>query len=84
MPKTAAELRGLGIAKTAMNPYTSQLSRWSGRLGTRSLRLIGRTSAGVTAGAIATGATIFEGFYDLSIEGQAAAFATKTKACGCK
>jgi RHS repeat-associated protein len=84
MPKTAAELRGLGIAKAAMNPYTSQLSRWSGRLGTRSLRLIGRTGAGVAAGAIATGATIFEGFYDLSIEGQAAAFATKTKVCGCK
>ncbi|WP_369928794.1 RHS repeat-associated core domain-containing protein [Xanthomonas sp. NCPPB 2632] len=84
MPKTAAELRGLGIAKTAMNPYTSQLSRWSGRFGTRSLRLIGRTGAGVAAGAIATGATIFEGFYDLSIEGQAAAFATKTKVCGCK
>ena len=36
------------------------------------------------AGAIATGATIFEGFYDLSIEGQAAVFAAKTKVCGRK
>jgi RHS repeat-associated protein len=84
MPKVPSELRGLGVPQAELNPYTSQLSRWSGRLGTRSLRVLGRTSAGVAAGAIATGATIFEGFYDLSIEAQAAVKATSSSDCGCK
>jgi RHS repeat-associated protein len=83
MPKVPSELRGLGVPQSELNPYTSQLSRWSGRFGTRSLRLIGRTSLGVAAGTIATGATIFEGFYDLSIEAQAAAQATSSSDCDC-
>lgn len=84
MPKVPSELRGLGVAKSELNPYTSQLSRWSGRLGTRSLRLAGRSAAGMAAGAVATGATIFEGLYDLSIEVQAAVKAASFDDCDCK
>jgi len=35
MPKTPGELRGLGVPKSELNPYTSQMSRWSSRLGMR-------------------------------------------------
>jgi len=49
MPKTPDELRGLGVATSELNPYTSQLSRWSRRFGTRALRELGRTAAGVAA-----------------------------------
>lgn len=84
MPKVPSELRGLGVSRSELNPYTSQLSRWSGRLGTRSLRLLGRSSLGVAAGAIATGATIGEGFYDLTIEAEAAVNATSSNECDCK
>jgi RHS repeat-associated protein len=84
MPKVPSELRGLGVAKSELNPFTSQLSRWSGRLGVRSLRLVGRSTAGVATGAVATGATVFAGFYDLSIEVQAAVKATSLSDCDCK
>jgi len=67
MPKTPNELRGLGVPKSELNPYTGQLSRWSSRLGTRLLRELGRTAKGVAVGTIATGALIFEGFYDWSV-----------------
>ncbi|AEG01997.1 RHS repeat-associated core domain-containing protein [Methylomonas methanica] len=76
MPKVQSELRGLGVPKSELNPYTSQLSRWSGRLDERFLREIGRTATGVTVGGAATGALVFEGFYDLGVIGKAAWDAT--------
>lgn len=84
MPKTPTELRGLGLSVDEMNPWTSQLSRWSGRLGTRTLRKLGRTGAGKLASGVATGATIFEGFYDLSIEFQAIYAGTTWQKCDCQ
>jgi hypothetical protein len=47
VPKTPEELRGLGVPKSELNPYTSQMSRWSSRLGVRELRTFGRTAGGV-------------------------------------
>lgn len=76
MPKTPSELRGLGVPKGELNPYTGQLSRWSNRFGTRALRELGRSAAGVVAGTVATGAIIFEGFYDWGVIGKAAWDAT--------
>jgi len=35
MPKSSSELRGLGVPRNKLNPITNQLSRWSGRFGTR-------------------------------------------------
>jgi RHS repeat-associated protein len=64
MPKTPKELRGLGVPKNALNPYTSQLSRWSMRVGNRTLRVAGRTALGVAAGTLATGGLIVEGGYN--------------------
>jgi RHS repeat-associated protein len=84
MPKVPSELRGLGVAQGDLNPYTSQLSRLAGRLGIRGLRDIGRTSAGIAASTAATLATVFEGFYDLSVEAQAAINATSSSDCGCQ
>jgi RHS repeat-associated protein len=84
MPKVPSELRGLGVAQSDLNPYTSQLSRLAGRLGIRGLRDIGRTTAGVAASTAATLATVFEGFYDLSVEAQAAVNATSSGDCGCQ
>ena len=84
MPKTPGELRGLGVPKGELNPYTSQLSRWSGRLETRALRELGRTAAGVAVGTVATGALVFEGFYDWGVIGRAAWDATSSSDCGCK
>ena len=75
MPKTSSELRAFG-PKGNINPITGQLSRWSGRFETRALREFGRTAAGVTVGAAATGALVFEGFYDLGVIGKAAWDAT--------
>jgi hypothetical protein len=72
MPKTPIELRGLGVPKNALNPYTSQLSRWSMRTGNRTFRVIGRTAVGITAGTIATGGVVFEGFYNWGVIGKAA------------
>lgn len=55
MPKTPSELRGLGVPKNQLNPYTSQLSRWAGRTGIRDLRELGRTVGGKALGVAATG-----------------------------
>ncbi|HYR21483.1 MAG TPA: RHS repeat-associated core domain-containing protein [Chthoniobacterales bacterium] len=74
MPKTAAEAARSTAFGTPKNPeFTSQLSRWAGRLGGRPgnwgwLRDFGRSSLGRTAGVAATGSLIFEGFYDLGAE----------------
>ncbi|MFU8832906.1 MAG: RHS repeat-associated core domain-containing protein, partial [Wenzhouxiangella sp.] len=35
LPKTPSELRGLGVPKNQLNPFTSQLSRLAGRTGIR-------------------------------------------------
>jgi RHS repeat-associated protein len=86
MPKTPSELRGMGVPKSQLNPITGQLSRWSSRLGIRALRDFGRTAKGVTMGAVATGAVIFEGFYDWGVIARAAYDATTSESeCGdCK
>jgi RHS repeat-associated protein len=84
MPKTTAELRGFGVPKTKLNPYTSQLSRWSGRLGIRALRLAGRTTAGIIAGTVATVSVVLEGFYDWGVIGKAAWDATSLDECDCQ
>jgi hypothetical protein len=76
MPKTPSELRGLGVPKSKLNPYTSQLSRWSSRFGMRELRTFGRTTEGVALGTVATGALIFDGFYNWGVIGKAAWDAT--------
>ncbi len=84
MPKTPSELRGFG-PRSQLNPYTSQLSRNSTRLGRRALREFGRTTAGVALSTTVTAALVFEGFYDLSVIGQAAINATSSEDdCGCK
>ncbi|HEY9105641.1 MAG TPA: RHS repeat-associated core domain-containing protein [Roseateles sp.] len=84
MPKTPGELRGLGVPKSELNPYTSQMSRWSSRLGVRELRVLGRTAAGVALGTVATGALIFDGFYNWGVIGKAAWDATSSGGnCGC-
>jgi hypothetical protein len=84
MPKTPGELRGLGVPKGELNPYTSQMSRWSSRLGVRELRTFGRTAGGVALGAAATGALVFDGFYNWGVIGKAAWDATSSGgSCGC-
>jgi hypothetical protein len=83
MPKVPSELRGLGVPKSELNPYTSQLSRWSGRFGTRVFREIGRSAIGVVVGTVATAAVVFEGFYDLSVIVQAASKATSIDDSSC-
>lgn len=84
MPKTPGELRGLGVPKGELNPYTSQMSRWSSRLGVRELRTLGRTAGGVALGAAATGALVFDGFYNWGVIGKAAWDATSSGGrCGC-
>jgi hypothetical protein len=65
MPKSPAELRGLGVPRRDLNPYTSQSSRWAGRTGARSLRDFGRSAGGRALGAAATAALVFEGFYNI-------------------
>ena len=72
MPKSPGELRGLGGPAT---PYTSQPSRWAGRLGGRPggfgwLRDFGRSAAGRILGRLSLGALIFEGYYDLGAIGR--------------
>jgi hypothetical protein len=70
MSKVASELRGLGVPKSQLNPYTSQLSRWNGRLNRytsykgRALRDFGRTARGIRYGAFFTGTLIADGFYN--------------------
>lgn len=83
MPKTASEMRALG-PRSEINPITNQLSRWSGRFGTRALRVAGRTAAGMAASAVATAAVVGEGFYDIGVIGKAAVNATSADDCGCK
>jgi RHS repeat-associated protein len=84
-PKVPAELRGLGVPRDQLNPYTSQSSRWASRTGNRGLREFGRTAGGRALGGAALGLLLFEGFYDLSIEGQAALIAMSTGAeCDCE
>jgi RHS repeat-associated protein len=83
MPKVPSELRALGLPQSEINPITSQLSRWAGRLDIPGLRAIGRTAAGIAASTVATAATVFEGFYDLSVEAQAAINATSSGDCEC-
>ncbi len=65
MPKTPSEMRGLGVPKSELNPYTGQLSRWSKRFDVPAARIFGRTVAGIVIGTVATGALIFEGFLRL-------------------
>ncbi|MES2353171.1 MAG: RHS repeat-associated core domain-containing protein [Pseudomonadota bacterium] len=83
MPKTSSELRALGQPKNQINPITNQLSRWSGRLGTRVLRDIGRTTVGIAAGTLSTGSVVLEGFYDWGVIGTAAINATSSNNCDC-
>ncbi len=84
MPKTSGELRGLGVPKGELNPYTSQLSRWASRLGTRVFRDFGRTVGGQALSSAATAALVFDGFYNWGVIGQAAWDATSSEQdCGC-
>ncbi|WP_341503748.1 RHS repeat-associated core domain-containing protein [Gallaecimonas sp. GXIMD4217] len=92
MAKTSSELRGLGVSKSQLNPYTSQLSRWNGRLNRgglysgRGLRTLGRTPTGMMAGTVATGALIADGFYNWGVILKAAFDATSSEGdngCGC-
>jgi hypothetical protein len=72
MSKTPAELRIFG-PKNKVSQYTGQLSRWNGRLTRytpytgRVLRNLGRSTAGVAAGALATGALITDGLYNWGV-----------------
>ena len=86
MPKTPSELRGLGVRKDQLNPYTSQPSRWAARTGNRSLREFGRSPGGQGLGVASIGTLIFEGFYDLTIEVQGAyqAIDDGPSECGCQ
>jgi RHS repeat-associated protein len=70
MPKMPRELRGLGVPKEDLNPYTGQPSRWARRTGIRGLRDFGRSAAGKAAGAATTAAVVFEGFYDIGTIGR--------------
>jgi hypothetical protein len=82
MPKTPGKLRGLGVPKSELNPYTSQMSRWSSRLGVRELRMFGRPAGGVALGAVAT--LVFDGFYNWGVIGKAAWDSTSSGgSCGC-
>jgi RHS repeat-associated protein len=84
MPKTPSELRGLGVPKHELNPYTSQLSRWAGRFNTRVLRNFGRNMVGRVLSTTATAALIFDGFYNWGVIGRAAWDATSSdKNCDC-
>ena len=84
MPKVPSELRGFGVPKGQLNPYTSQLSRWSGRFGGRTLRDLGRTVGGKALGVASTGLLIFEGFYDWGVIIRAAWDATTWDESDCK
>ena len=89
MPKSASEMRSLGLSRDKINPWTGQLSRWNGRISDyrnqsgqrpfgnfRALRDLGRSPIGLSAGTAALGGLIFEGFYDLGSIGKAAWDAT--------
>ena len=81
MPKTPAELRGLGVPKSELNPYTSQLSRWADRFDLRPLRTFGRTAVGMGVSAAATLGVVFEGFYDWGVIAKSAWDATSLSRC---
>lgn len=84
MPKTPGELRGLGVPRSELNPYTSQMSRWAGRTDMRGLRDFGRTALGQGVSAAATAALVFDGFYNWGVIGKAAWDATSSEQnCGC-
>ena len=84
MPKTSGELRGLGIPASQLNPYTSQLSRFSSRVGVRALRTFGRTGGGIALSTAATAALIGDGFYNWGIIGKTGWDATSSGgSCGC-
>ena len=60
---------------------TSQMSRWSGRIGSRALRVAGRTATGIAASVVAILSVVGEGFYDIGV---AAIDATSGEEnCGC-
>ena len=82
MSKTKEELRGFG-PKEKLNPYTNQMSRWSGRLNRitngktgRLLREFGRSASGRLVGGLATAALIADGFYNWVVIIKAAIDAT--------
>jgi uncharacterized protein RhaS with RHS repeats len=84
MPKTPGELRGLGVPRSELNPYTSQMSRWAGRFDMRGLRDFGRTALGQGVSVAATAAVVFDGFYNWGVIGKAAWDATSSEQnCGC-
>jgi len=85
MPKSPSELRGLGVPRNQLNPITNQLSRWSGRFGTRALRVVGRGAKMMVASAVATLSVVGEGFYDWGVIGKAAYDATSSEEnCSCE
>jgi hypothetical protein len=83
MPKTSNEMRALGTPKGKINPWTSQLSRWSGRFKTRAPRIIGRTPTVMAASTVATASVVAEGIYDWVVIGKAAWDATSSGDCDC-
>lgn len=83
MPKTSSEMRAFGTPKGEINPWTSQLSRWSGRFNTRALRVIGRTPTIIAASTVATASVVAEGIYDWVVIGKAAWDATSSGDCDC-
>ncbi len=84
MSKTPGELRGLGVPRSELNPYTSQMSRWAGRTDMRGLRDFGRTALGQGVSVAATAALVFDGFYNWGVIGKAAWDATSSEQnCGC-
>ena len=94
MPKTPYEMMHRVPEGTGkINPYTSQLSRWAGRLRRagmidyklmRNIRDFGRTRAMLGVSGIATGALIAEGFYDWYILGKGAWESTSFDSCKCQ
>jgi uncharacterized protein RhaS with RHS repeats len=93
LPKTATEIAKGGTVGTPENPeVTGQLSRWAGRLGrafggkgARSggfgwMRDLGRTKVfKFGLGPLATGALVFEGFYDIGAIGRCSVVCAQDK-----
>jgi RHS repeat-associated protein len=80
MPKIPEEMRALGGRP---NPYTSQLSRLSSRLGIRELREFGRTTLGIGLSGTATAALVVDGAINWGVILGAAASATSGGSCTC-
>jgi hypothetical protein len=72
----------LGVPNAELNPFSSQLSRWSDSLDARWMRDVGRTLGGRLGGGIATGALLTEGIYDIGVISKAAWNATSRTGCG--